>query len=115
MKIEIAIVKSIINQEGTLTTPLFESYGPNTDLLSKELLIAKGGKANAKMTKEMWVKAQKADPTINQIITLIKSKTLGHRKHHNNDCSELKGMLREKNQLILRNGLLYRKMKNNRG
>ena len=85
MKIETAIVKSIINQEGT--TPLFESYGSNTDLLNKELLIAKGGnvnltppglrepkKVNTKMTKEMWVKAQKADPAINQIITLIKSK-----------------------------------------
>ena len=126
MQIETAIVKSIINQEGTLTTPLFESYGPNTDLLSKELLIAEGGnvnltppglreprKANTKMTKKMWVKAQNADPAINQIITLIKSKTLGHRKHHNNDSPELKSMLRVKNQLILRNGLLYRKMKKN--
>ena len=62
------------------------------------------------MTKEMWVEAQKADPAISQIIALIKSKTLGHRKHHNNDRPELKTMLRLKNQLILRNGLLYRKM-----
>ena len=42
-----------------------------------------------------------------------KIKTLGHRKHHNNDSPELKSMLRVKNQLILRNGLLYRKMKKN--
>ena len=48
---------------------------------------------------------------LNQLITLIKSKTLGHRKHHPNDSSELKSMLRIKNQLILRKGLLFRKMK----
>ena len=34
--------------------------------------------------------AQKQDPVLNQLITLIKSKTLGHRKHHTNDSSELK-------------------------
>ena len=61
----------------------------------------------------MWVEAQKADPVINQIITLIKSKTLGHRKHHNNDSSKLKTILRVKNQVTLRNGILYRKMKKN--
>ena len=63
------------------------------------------------MTKEDWLDAQKQDPVLNQLITLIKSKTLGHRKHHPNDSSELKSMLRIKNQLILRKGLLFRKMK----
>ena len=126
MQIETTIVKSIIIQEGASATPLFESYGPNTNLLDTELLIAKRGSVNptppglriprkteTNMTREMWVEAQKADPTINQIITLIKSKTLGHRKHRTNDSPELKSMLRVKNQLILRNGLLYKKMKKN--
>ena len=52
------------------------------------------------MTKEMWVEAQKAYPAISQIIALIKSKTLGHRKHHNNDSPDLITMI-------------YRKMKKN--
>ena len=68
MQIETTIVKSIISQEGALTTTLFESYGPNTDLLNRELIIAKRGNANllppglstpaktdTKITKEMWV------------------------------------------------------------
>ena len=63
------------------------------------------------MTKEDWLDAQKQDPVLYELITLIKSKTLGHRKHHPNDSSELKSMLRIKNQLILRKGLLFRKMK----
>ena len=45
------------------------------------------------------------------VITLLKSKTLGHRNHHKNDSPELKNMLGIKNQLILRKGILYRKMK----
>ena len=68
-------------------------------------------KKSPTMTKEMWIEAQKQDPTLNQLITLIKSKTLGHRKHYKNDTLELKSILRIKKQLILRKGLLYRKMK----
>ena len=63
------------------------------------------------MTKEKWIEAQKQDPALSQLITLLKSKTLGHRKHHKNDSPEMKSMLRIKNQLILRKGLLYRKMR----
>ena len=89
------------------------------------MVIAKGGyvtgivppelemtKASS-MTKENWIIVQKQDPVLNQLITLLKSKTLGHRKHHKNDSPELKSMLRIKNHLILRKGLLYRKMKKN--
>ena len=99
------------------------SYGPNTNLLHSEMVISKGGHlANAiplalnmtkssTMTKEMWMEAQKQDPTINQLVTMLKSKTLGHREHHKNDSPEMKSMLRIRSQLILRRELLYRKMK----
>ena len=121
MQVDTAIVKSIINNEGS--KPLYESHGPNTDLLIQELVIAKGGQITGiippmfnvskadTMTKAIWVEAQKQDPTLNQLITLIKSRTLGHRKHHRSDSMEMKSMLRIKNQLILRKGLLYRKIK----
>ena len=63
------------------------------------------------MTRKKWIEDQKQDVTINQLITLLKSKTLGHRKYHKNDSAEMKSMLRIKNQLIIRKGLLYRKIK----
>ena len=82
--------------------------------MNKELIVAKGGNVNltppglrtpgetaTKMTKAMWIEAQKTDPAISLIIALIKSKILDHRKHHNIDSQELKTMLRVKNQLIL--------------
>ena len=117
MQVDTAIVKSIINEERSTQTPLYESYGPNTNLLHPEVVIAKGGYVTrivppeletaktTTMTREEWIPAQKQDPVLNQLVTLIKSKTLGHRKHHTNDSSELKSMLRIKNQLILRKGL----------
>ena len=123
MQMDTTIVKSIIDEEKSTQTPFYESYGPNTNLLHPEMIIAKGGHVTGivppelemikavTMTKEDWLDAQKQDPVLNQLITLIKSKTLGHRKLHPNDSSELKSMLRIKNQLILRKGLLFRKMK----
>ena len=123
MQIDTTIVQSIINYEASTPNPLFESHGPNTNLLHSELVIVKGGyinnlipqelevKDSKVMTREKWIEAQKQDVTINQLITLLKSKTLGNRKHHRNDSAEMKSMLRIKNQLIIRKGLLYRKIK----
>ena len=123
MQVDTAIVKSIINEERSTQTPLYESYGPNTNLLHSEVVITKGVYVTGivppeleivkttTMTREDWMAAQKQDSVLNQLITLIKFKTLGHRKHHTNDSSELKSMLRIKNQLIPRKGLLFRKMK----
>ena len=84
MQINTAIVKSVINHEES--SPLYKSYGPNTDLLHSEVIIAKRGQitnitppelnlANLKtMTREMWIQAEKEDPALNQLITLLKSK-----------------------------------------
>ena len=85
MQVDIAIVKSIINHEGSVQNPLYGSYGPNTDLLHSEVIIAKGGQINgivplelkmtnpkSIMTKEMWIEAQKQDPALNQVIVLLK-------------------------------------------
>ena len=43
MQVDTAIAKTIINYEGSIQNPLYESYGPNTDLLHSELVTAKGG------------------------------------------------------------------------
>ena len=99
MQIDTAIVRSIINYETLTSNPLFESHGPNTNLLHSELVIAKRGyinnlipqelevKDSKVMTRNKWIEAQKQDVTINQLITLLKSKTLGDRKHHKNDSA----------------------------
>ena len=76
MQVDTAIVKSIINEEGSTQTPLYESYGPNTNLLHSELVIAKGGYITGivppeleivkttTMTREDWMAAQKQDPVL---------------------------------------------------
>ena len=121
MQIDTAIVQSIINYEASTFNSLFESHGPNTNLLHFELVIVEGGyinnlipqelevKDSKVMTRKKWIEAQKQDVTINQLITLLKSKTLVHRKHHKNDSAEMKSMLRIKNQLILRKGYFIEK------
>ena len=43
MQVDTAIVKSIINEERLTQTPLYESNGPNTNLLHPDIVIAKGG------------------------------------------------------------------------
>ena len=41
---------------------------------------------------------------------LLQSKKLSQQKGHNDDSVEMKTMLRQKHQFILKNGLLYRKV-----
>ena len=71
------------------------------------MVIAKGGyinnlipqelevKDSKVMTRKKWIEAQKQDVTINQLITLLKSRTLGHRKHHKNDSAEMKKYVKD--------------------
>ena len=72
MQVDTAIVKSIINEERSTQIPLYESYGPNTNLLHSEVVIAKGGYVTGivppeleiakttTMTREDWMAAHKA-------------------------------------------------------
>ena len=78
MQVDTAIVKSIINEERSTQTPLYESHGPNTNLLHSEVVIAKRGYVTGivpleleidkttTMTRENWMAAQKQDPVLNQ-------------------------------------------------
>ena len=89
MQVDKAIVISIISEERPTQTPLCESCGPNTNLLHPEVVIAKGGYVTGivppelrttkatMMTREDWKTAQKQDPVLNQLITLIKSRDPG--------------------------------------
>ena len=53
MQVDTAIVKSIINHEGSVQNKLYESYGPNTDLLHSEVSIAKRGNINGIVPPEL--------------------------------------------------------------
>ena len=46
-----------------------------------------------------------------EIKNLLQSKKLSQQKGHNTDSEEMKTMLRYKHQFVLRNGLLYKKIK----
>ena len=42
MQVDTTIVKSTIDEERSTQTPLYESHGPNMNLLHPEVIIAKG-------------------------------------------------------------------------
>ena len=61
------------------------------------------------MTPLKWCQAQSKDPTIHQIIDGIQNKTIGKLKIHADMPSELKALIRLKKQLVLKQGVLYRR------
>ena len=65
---------------------------------------------NSSITKQEWTNQQSQDKTIVEIRDLLQSKKLIQWKGHTDDSVEMKTMLRHKQQFILRNGLLYRKV-----
>ena len=67
------------------------------------------------MTNENWITEQKADPIINEIRQQLQNKTLSKRKGQRGDSEVLKQMLKHRNQFVLRNNLVYRKVKPARG
>ena len=62
------------------------------------------------ITNQEWIQQQSQDKTIGKIRDLLQSKKLSQCKGHTDDSIEMKAMLRHKQQFILRNGLLYRKV-----
>ena len=61
------------------------------------------------MTFLEWCHAQAKDPIINQIVGEIQEKTIGKLKIKIGMPSELKAFIRNRNQLLLKQGVLYRK------
>ena len=56
-----------------------------------------------------WCQAQLKDPAIHQIIDGIQNKTIGKLKINGDMPSELKALIRLKRQLVLKQGVLYRR------
>ena len=61
------------------------------------------------MTSLEWCHAQAKDPVISQIIGEIQKKTIGKLKIKMEMPSEMKALIRIKKQLILKQGVLYRR------
>uniref|UniRef100_A0A3Q3JNV5 Gypsy retrotransposon integrase-like protein 1 n=1 Tax=Monopterus albus TaxID=43700 RepID=A0A3Q3JNV5_MONAL len=61
------------------------------------------------MTKETWRKAQREDPSLGRVITLMEKAQKPHFKAIISEQPEVKLLLREWNKLELKEGILYRK------
>ena len=70
-------------------------------------------KAPPGMTPLEWCHAQAQNPIITQIIGEINNKTIGKMKIKMGMPSELKALIRNKKQLTLKQGVLYKKVKVN--
>ena len=62
------------------------------------------------MTPLQWCQAQAKDPAMHQIINSIQNKTIKHLKIQGDMPSELKALIRLKKQLLLKEGVLYRRV-----
>ena len=65
------------------------------------------------MTPLEWCHAQTQDPILSQIIREINSKTIGKMKIKMGMPSEMKALIRNRTQLILKHGVLYKKARVN--
>ena len=117
-----AMIKAITDMGNTGKTAWTEAYSGmlNTpDIRAKEsqddrALSLKGTHMEIpqKMFQESWKQEQKAGPEIALILELISLKESFVYKVSPNDSPALKTMLRDRKQFIERNGLLYKKCKN---
>lgn len=61
------------------------------------------------MTKDSWRRAQRADPSIWKVITMVEGDRKPNFKNLNSEPPEVKLLVREWSKLELREGILYRK------
>ena len=62
------------------------------------------------MTPLQWCQAQAKDPAIHHIVDSIQNETLKHLKIQGDMPSELKALMRLRKQLMLKHGVLYRRI-----
>ena len=116
-------VKTIILAKSSQWSPLYETWGSNlTQLHEKDMLTVKQAQispnnlpepkgAQVRMTNEQWQNIQMADSEISTIISLLKKKKLSKRKRTVKDTDDLRTMLGHRHNFVLRNKLLYKKVK----
>ena len=96
------IVKSLMF---TPQTGIRVPHLPNAVIATKELIV----RTDFQLTKAQWREEQGTDPSINKIVELIRTKKLASYECKKTDPNDLKGLMRQRKDLFLENGLLYRK------
>lgn len=74
-----------------------------------ELFASQGQTTLPGMTKECWYKAQREDPSIRKVISLLDGERKPSSKTVSTEEPEVKLLLREWNRLELRDGILHRR------
>ena len=83
--------------------------------LQHEINLGAGRITPSKMTNKEWVEEQMSDSVIGEVQKHLLDGTLHKRKCKTEDSEALKKLLKHRNQLVLRNHLVYRKVSNNSG
>ena len=102
--IEPLIVKTMLQSKMESEISLPEEHFPEK-LLLKSMTVD----TTLKLTQGDWVKEQMDDVDINKIVQLLKSSQLSSYMAQEMDSSAIWILLRCKKNLILKNGLLYRR------
>ena len=103
-KVEPPIVKTMLQSKIASGVDFPEEYLPERALL-KSMTVD----TIPKLTQKDWVKEQMEDVDINKIVQLLKSNQLSTYKAREMDSSAIRVLLKYRKDLILKNGLLYRK------
>ena len=77
----------------------------------RDICIMAGNATPKKMTNEEWVNEQISHPIIGEVHKHLLDKTLHQRKSKRGDSEAVKKLLKHWNQLILRNNLVFHKVK----
>ena len=80
-----------------------------------EIKLGAGKVVPSKITNKEWIEEQMSDPIIGEIQKCLLKGTLHQRKSQIEDSEALKKLLKYRNQLVLRNNLVYRKLGNSLG
>ena len=83
--------------------------------LQHEINLGAGKITPSKMTNREWVEEQMSDPVIGEVRKHLIDGTLHKIKCTTEDSEALKKLLKHRNQLVLRNNLVYHKISNNSG
>ena len=100
------LIKSALvrGKEGDSTIPMVP---PDEFILSKQMHV----NMEPKKTKDEWVKLQGADPDIGPVIELMKLNKLSQYMAKEADMSGMRVLLKYRQDLVLKDGLLYRTTK----
>ena len=103
-KVEPLIVKTMLQSKIESGVDFPEEYLPEKALL-KSMTVD----TTLKLTQKDWIKEQMEDVDINKIVHLLKSNQVSTYKAQEMDSAAIQVLLKYKKDLILKNGLLYRK------